>query len=144
MEQATSPEFPLPEMLRLFPQPTEVSIDEGTRLGAKRQVQFNGREGSGTLSLQVTKRNDTEVVFTVLSDTTPFSNWIAFQQLRYQIVPHASGALLEVSLDFKRRLAPAWFFQPVMRNAAKLAMGVLARDVKNRAEHMQTVARSSI
>ncbi|MDG1408979.1 MAG: hypothetical protein P8Q50_14525 [Octadecabacter sp.] len=93
LETATSPDFPLPNILELFPQPVGVVTDEGTSLGAMRRVQFEGREGAG---------ND--------------------------------ATRLTVSLDYDRMLAPSLFFTPATKGAAHLAMDVLARDVKSRAE----------
>jgi hypothetical protein len=39
-----------------------------------------------------------------------------------------------VQLNFERKLAPKWFFGPMMRGAAYLAADVLVRDVAARAE----------
>lgn len=134
MEQATSPDFPLPTILDVFPRPVAVVVDEGVALGANRQVEFRGREGTGFLSLRVVERRSDEVVFEVLSDTSPYANWIEFQTLRYRVTEVEGQTRLDVSLGFKRRLAPSWFFTPVMNGAAGFAMDVLARDVKTRAE----------
>lgn len=134
MDQATSPDFPLPKILDIFPRPVAVVVDEGVALGANRRVEFRGREGSGFLSLKVVKRDAHEVVFEVLSDTSPYANWIEFQTLRYRVTSIGKQTRLDVSLEFKRRLAPSWFFTPTMKGAATLAMDVLARDVKTRTE----------
>lgn len=136
MERATSPEFPLPNILDVFPQPVSVSVDQGTELGANRQVQFQGREGAGLLSLQVVSRTENKVVFAVVKDSSPFANWIGFQTLSYRTTSENGLTRLEVSLGFERRLAPSWFFTPMMNEAARLAMDVLARDVKTRAEEV--------
>ncbi|MEO0924098.1 MAG: SRPBCC family protein, partial [Pseudomonadota bacterium] len=134
MKQATTPDFPLPEILRVFPQPTAVLIDEGIRLGSRRVVRFEGREGRGRLSMVVVERTPTKVTFKVLSDTTPIANWVRHEKLIYEVVPHGAQTELSVSLHFERRLAPSWFFTPVMKASAFLAMDVLARDTKARAE----------
>lgn len=134
MEQATSPEFPLPSVLKMFPRPVDVVTDQGTRLGAMRQVKFQGREGAGYLTLKVIERSDTIAVFEVLSDTSPYANWVAHQRLIYQIRPEGIGTRLTVTLEYDRLLAPAWFFLPMTKGAAYLAMDVLARDVKARTE----------
>ncbi len=134
METATSPAFPLPGVLMPFPQPVEVSVDEGTALGATRKVRFQGREGAGYLTLRVVERTDRRAVFDVVSDTTPYAGWIAYQRLTYEVRPEGSGTRLDVTLSYDRRLSPSWFFTPMMKGAAYLAMDVLARDVKTRAE----------
>lgn len=135
MEQATQPSFPLPIILSSFPQPVDVLIDEGTALGATRKVAFQGREGAGFLTLQVTERTDTKAVFQVISDTTPYAVWVEYKTLTYVVWPENDGTRLSVSLDFDRRLAPGWFFTPMTKGASYLAMDVLARDVKSRAEN---------
>ena len=68
----------------------------------------------------------------MLSDTTPYAGCIAYQRLTYEIVPQGTGSRLPVTLDFERKLAPAWFFAPVMRGAAYLAVDVFVRDVAAR------------
>ncbi|MEO9652405.1 MAG: hypothetical protein ABJ360_10275 [Roseobacter sp.] len=134
METATSPDFPLPSILSSFPRPTQVIVDEGTDLGAMRQVEFAGREGSGSLTLQVTDRTDASATFTVLSDTSPYADWVSHQSIIYRAIPEEGGTRLSVTLNYERRLAPAWFFSPVTQGATFLAANVLARDVKARAE----------
>jgi len=42
LEQATSPESPLPNILQVIPQPVGIPVDEGTELGSLRQVNFQG------------------------------------------------------------------------------------------------------
>jgi hypothetical protein len=134
MGTATTPEFPLPVLLALFPQPVAVTTDEGVALGANRVVMFQGREGAGALRLQVIERTEHVAAFAVLSDTTPYAGWIAYQRLTYRVDPVAGGTVVSVTLDYERKLAPAWFFGPAMKGAAFLAVDVLARDVTARAE----------
>lgn len=134
MGTATQPSFALPEVLSVFPQPVDVVVDEGVGLGAKRKVKFKGREGTGYLSLQVVERTPTRVVFQVLSDSSPIARWLKHQTLTYSVSADGQGTRLSVSLEYDRLLAPSWFFTPVTKGAAYLAMDVLARDVTARAE----------
>ena len=136
MQAATSPTFPLPSVLDLFPRPVAVSVDEGVVLGANRVVRIEGREGAGDLHLRVMERTEETVGFRVLSDTSPIAGWIGFEALTYRVVPAGEGTKLSVQLDFVRKLAPAWFFGPMMRGASYAAADVLARDVALRAELM--------
>lgn len=132
--KATSPSFPLPMMLKSIPQPVEVVVDEGSALGARRIVRFRGREGEGDLSLQVTRRTDTEAVFEAISDTSPVAMWVQQKSLTFTVEADGTGSRLTVMSDYDRLLAPAWFFRPYIRAAAYLAADVLARDTKQRAE----------
>lgn len=134
MQTATSPDFPLPAILASLPQPVAVPTDEGTDPGALRVVAFAGREGAGTLRLRVSERTPTTAVFDVISDTTPYRSWISYQRLVYEVIPDGDQTQLTVTLHYERRLSPAWFFEPAMEGAGTLAMRVLGRDVKTRAE----------
>lgn len=134
METATSPNFPLPEALAVFPQPVDVVIDEGVTLGAMRKVKFKGREGVGYLTLQVVERTQTTAVFEVLSDSSPIARWVGHRRLIYTVTPEGEGTRVSVALEYDRLLAPSWFFTPLTKGAAYLAMDVLARDVATRAQ----------
>lgn len=131
---ATSPSFPLPLMLKSIPQPVEIVTDEGAALGARRIVRFKGREGEGNLSLQVTRRTDTDAVFEAMSDESPIAMWVQQKSLTFRVEADGTGSRLTVVSDYDRLLSPAWFFRPYIRVAAYLAADVLARDTKYRAE----------
>ncbi|MGE3845075.1 MAG: hypothetical protein AB7I50_26225 [Vicinamibacterales bacterium] len=132
--KATSPEFPIPMMLKSIPQPVAVIVDEGADLGARRIVRFAGRQGQGDLVLQVVRRTETDAVFQAMSDASPISWWVTHRALTFRVARAAEGSRLTVALDYDRLLAPAWFFRPYIRLAARLAVGVLARDTRQRAE----------
>jgi len=132
--KATSPAFPLPALLRSIPQPVAVLVDEGAELGARRIVHFKGREGEGDLVLKVTRRTATEVTFEAQSDSSPIAGWVRQKSLTFKVEPGGTGSLLTVTSDYDRLLAPAWFFKPYIKLAAYLAVDVLARDTRQRAE----------
>jgi hypothetical protein len=131
--KATSPQFALPAFLRSIPQPVAVLVDEGADLGSRRIVHFAGREGEGDLTLQVVKRSEEEAVFQAVSDTSPIAHWVRQKELTFRIETVGPGSRLTVSLDYDRRLSPAWFFGPYIRLAAFMAVDVLARDTAERA-----------
>ena len=132
--KATSPSFPLPTMLRTIPQPVAVLVDEGASLGARRIVHFKGREGEGDLVLKVVRRTDTEAVFEAVSDASPIAMWVRQRSLTFRVEPAGAESRLTVASDYDRLLSPAWFFRPYIRVASYLAVDVLARDTKERAE----------
>jgi hypothetical protein len=132
--KATSPSFPLPVMLRTIPKPVAVLVDEGANLGARRIVHFKGREGEGDLVLKVVQRTDDEVIFEAISNDSPIAQWVHQRSLTFRVVPDGRGARLTVASQYDRLLSPAWFFQPYIRLASYLAVDVLARDTKQRAE----------
>jgi hypothetical protein len=133
--KATSPAFPLPVMLHSIPRPIAIVTDEGAALGARRVVRFQGREGEGDLSLQVIRRTETDAVFQVQSDESPIAMWVRHKDITFHVERLTETTTrLTVALSYERLLSPAWFFRPYMHVAAALAMGVLARDTKARAE----------
>lgn len=135
MQTATSPAIALPNFLSNFPKPTQVIIDEGTALGAIRKVEFQGREGMGHLTLQVAEQGKNSATFRVLSDTSPYASWVSYKTLTYATNNVEGQTKLDVTLTYDRDLAPAWFFTPLVKFSAYLAMNVLASDVKHRAEN---------
>jgi hypothetical protein len=137
--KATSPDFPLPVMLHSIPRPVAVVTDEGAALGARRVVRFRGREGEGDLSLRVVQRTDSIAIFEVKSDESPIAYWVRHKDITFRVERVSDTTTrLTVALSYERLLSPAWFFRPYMHVAASLAMGVLARDTKARAEQPLT------
>ena len=132
--KATLPSFPLPILLKSIPQPVAVPIDEGASLGARRVVRFRGREGEGDLVLKVVRRTSEEVVFAAVSNTAPIAKWVNQRAITFRVEAAGIGSQLTVSSDYDRLLSPAWFFRPYVRLASYLAVDVLARDTKARAE----------
>jgi hypothetical protein len=139
--KATSPSFPLPAMLRTIPQPVAVLVDEGASLGARRVVRFKGREGEGNLVLKVVRQTDDEVIFEAISDDSPIAKWVRHRSLTFRVVRDGAGSRLTVASQYDRLLSPAWFFRPYVRFASYLAVDVLARDTKQRAEARVSHAR---
>jgi hypothetical protein len=131
---ATSPDYPIPLMLKSIPQPVAVIVDEGAAVGARRIVRFKGRQGEGDLSLRVVRRTDEEAVFQAISDTSPIANWVHHHSLSFRVETSGAGTRLTVTSDYDRMLSPAWFFRPYVKMAAFLAVDVLARDTKARSE----------
>ncbi|HKD28183.1 MAG TPA: hypothetical protein VKC66_20035 [Xanthobacteraceae bacterium] len=140
--KATSPSFPLPRMLRTIPQPVAVLIDEGASLGARRIVHFKGREGEGDLVLKVVRRTDTDAVFEAVSDASPIAMWVRQRSLTFRVEPAGAESRLTVASDYDCLLSPAWFFHPYVRLASYLAVDVLARDTKERAEASRVISGS--
>jgi hypothetical protein len=132
--KATSPSFPLPLLLKSIPQPVAIVLDEGAQLGARRIVRFQGREGQGELVLQVTRRTETEVVFTVIEDTSPIGMWVRQSSITFRVEPAGDGTRLTVTSYYDRLLAPAWFFRPYVRIVSFVAVDVLARDTRDRSQ----------
>ncbi|MGY9056795.1 MAG: hypothetical protein ACKVGZ_14550 [Alphaproteobacteria bacterium] len=134
MDVATSPDFPRPAILKSFPQPIAVIVDEGVGLNANRIVRIKGREGEGELHLRVIERTSTKATFQVISDSSPVSKWVKFNSLSYEVLADGGGTRLNVRLDYDRLLSPKWVFAPMIKLAGQHGMDVLARDTGHRAK----------
>ena len=86
--------------------------------------------------MQVVERTDEFAVYRVIKDTSPIANWVKHNSISFRVNTTPSGARLTVTADYDLLLAPAWFFQPLVALAARLAVDVLARDTKARAERV--------
>jgi len=72
--------------------------------------------------------------FALPEDSSDIAGWVRQRALSFRVEPAGTGSLLTVSLEYDRLLSPAWFFRPYIRLASYLAVDVLARDTKERAQ----------
>jgi len=120
---------PLPGFIRRarFPRPLGAQ-GSGLEVGAPRHVLLSGSAGPAPLDLRVVERGPNRVVFTVVGDQTPIAGWMS---LRRAVVTWsetaASATRVRWEIEFDRSLAPAFYFGPLERYAARLAAGYLIR-----------------
>lgn len=122
------PETPLPLFLRIgFPHPLAVQ-GTGLEVNDMRRIHFSGAEsdGPGDLVLRVTKTGPGYVRFERVSDDSHLRQWMAWEvsEVRWREV---SPGRTEVrwTVQFARRLDPAWYFGPWERFAVKQAADYL-------------------
>lgn len=115
-----------PAFLRLgFPTPTTVR-GSGLAPDDERAVDF----GTGTLRMAVAESRPGFVHFTVVSDDTKLADWIGWQSARVTYADAGSGrTAVRWTLDYERRLDPAWYFGPVERVGATAAAGYLLQEL---------------
>jgi hypothetical protein len=104
---------PLPFFLGLgFPRPTQ-SLGEGLALGDTRSIEFDMPQHS-IARFKITARGPGFARMTVLENTTAVAMWLDLQaaELRWVKVS-ATQTQLSWTLEFKRKLAPAWYFHPL-------------------------------
>lgn len=122
------PETPLPGFLRIgFPRPLAVQ-GTGLRVGDLRRMHFSGAEGDGPgdLVMRVAASGPGYVRFERVSDETHLRQWMAWEvsEVRWhEVAPGQSE--VRWTIQYARRLDPAWYFGPWERFAVKQAADYL-------------------
>ena len=116
---------PRPWTLRAFPQLDRVS-GHGLRVGDERRMAFSSRHAAGELVLRVASAGSGQVRFTVAADSSPMAHWWGLREVRVRWRSDG-GQRTRVTWTFSyvRLLAPAGYFGPVERVAAKATAGYL-------------------
>lgn len=118
---------PLPAYFRLgFPRPESVA-GGGSALGDACRVHLAGGEGApGELSLEVIRSEPGLVEWRFVGDTTHVAHWTGLERARVEWSELGPGRTrVRWTIDYERRLDPAWYFGPMQRYAARLAGGYL-------------------
>jgi len=127
---ASTPVFdaPVPAFFRRarFPQPVAAE-GSGLDVGATRRVMFSSPMGPAPLDLRVAERGRGRVVFLVTGDATPIAGWMTLRRAVVTWSPAPAGTRVRWELEFDRELAPAFYFAPLERYAARLAARYLIR-----------------
>ncbi|MBZ5523992.1 MAG: hypothetical protein LAP21_17285 [Acidobacteriia bacterium] len=128
---AQSPDIhlPLPLFGRMgFPRPVEAH-GAGLAPGARRTTHFAGGEGHpGDLVVQVEESRPGHVRFAVLSDQSKIAHWMDWESAEVDwSAADAGHTRVTWTLNFRRRLDPAWYFHPWERYAVGLAADYLIR-----------------
>jgi len=122
---AQTPNFStiLPFYLKMgFPHPVSTE-GSGLSIGDYRQIRFAGGEGKpGDLSLRVASVSKNRIVFEAVSDTSHIAHWLDWKTSIVEIQEQTNGdSLVRWSVEYDRRLDPAWYFGPWERYAVSLA-----------------------
>jgi len=119
----------LPFYLRMgFPRPAWAT-GSGLDVGAMRTIHFAGGEGHpGDLVLRVEESRPGYVRYAAVSDHSKIAHWLAWRTSEIAWAPvDAQHTRVTWTLDFERKLDPAWYFGPWERYAARLAAQGLIR-----------------
>lgn len=123
------PDFsrPLPLLLRIgFPVPV-AAHGEGLTPGSERVIRFAGGEGKpGDLTMRVSESRPGMARFEAVSDTSHIAHWLDWKGATVTWTETSPG-LCEVrwTVEYDRRLDPAWYFGPSERLGVKVAAGYL-------------------
>ena len=126
---AATPRFDrtLPAFLRIgFPTPGRVS-GAGLDLGDRRSIEFlHGEHHNGALVMHVSGADSSSVRFSVVSDSSYITHWLAWQEAAVRWEPAGAGRTrVTWTLRYERRLDPAWYFAPLERYGVSQAAGYL-------------------
>jgi hypothetical protein len=135
----------LPAYLKLgFPRPVGAR-GRGLEVGDRRVITFGNESpmepmvaeagphdhgappvGARQLVLEVVSVEPGRIVFEQVGDQTAYTHWVSLDRSIVEWNALSAGTTrVEWTLEFARRLSPAWYFAPWQRYAAKLAAGYL-------------------
>lgn len=125
---ADEPRFdrPLPLFLRLgFPTPGATS-GSGLRPGASRRIEFLHGHHPGMLTLTIVRSEPGRVSFIASDDTSYITHWLSWQSadVAWREIT-ADQTEVQWTLRYRRRLDPAWYFEPLERYGVEQAGGYL-------------------
>ncbi len=119
-----------PLLLRLpFPTPTTVD-GRATAIGDRLTVHFSP---GGRLEMELVEQRSTAMVWAVVDDTTPLADWMALHRIEITWTGTASTTAVDVTIEFDRALAPAFYFDPLQRwgvgEMAEVMLDMVARNL---------------
>ena len=116
----------LPAFFRLgFPMPG-VTEGSGLSIGDRRAIEFRHGRHPGTLVVEVSRSEPGHVDFEPVADDSYITHWLAWRRMEVRWVEIAPGqTLVSWTLEYRRRLDPAWYFAPLEAYGARLAAGYL-------------------
>lgn len=121
----------LPLILRFgFPKPTALS-GSGTDLGNLREVYFTGGEGQpGNAVFKISSKDMNSITFDLINDDSHISHWLEWNSSTVSWKEVSSGeTLITWSIDYTRKLDPAWYFSPLQELAVKAAAETLLNNL---------------
>jgi hypothetical protein len=117
---------PLPLFLRLgFPMPG-ATAGSGLEPGDSRQIEFLHGHHPGLLTLTVVRSEPGRVSFIASDDTSYITHWLSWQSavVTWREIT-ADQSEVRWTLRYRRRLDPAWYFEPLERYGVGQAAGYL-------------------
>lgn len=124
-------------VLALFPMPYAVETGD-LRVGAIHLAHYRYHRWfftnthEGTTTLRITQSDETRIAAELVSDTSYLAKYLAVHEVVLEMTPRADGlTAVTISVDFDRKLSPAWYFGPleayaVRRMARHLIQEILA------------------
>ena len=117
----------LPRFFKLgFPTPMHTN-GSGLTVGDERRVMFaHGGHHNGALAMRVAAADSMSALFTVMSDSSYITHWLSWESAEVTWEPAGRGRTrVTWTVQYRRRLDPAWYFAPLERYGVGLAAGYL-------------------
>ena len=116
----------LPAFFKLgFPTPGSAT-GGGLDAGDRRAIEFRHSHHPGTLVVEIRRSEPGHVQFAAVRDDSYITHWLSWQSAEVRWIEVAPGqTLVTWTLEYRRRLDPAWYFAPLERYGAQLAAGYL-------------------
>ena len=95
-------------------------------MGAGHHQGHHGQAPKGAITFRIAASEPGRIVFEVVDDQTAFTHWVEWG--RSIVEWHASGddrTTVTWTVEFERKLSPAWYFGPWQRYAGRLAADYL-------------------
>jgi hypothetical protein len=117
----------LPPFLRLkFPRPLETT-GEGLRPGSERSILFGGGEGKpGVVTARLEEAAPGRAMWRIVSDRSHIAHWLDWKTSAVEwSAAGVDRTRVRWTIQYERRLDPAWYFGPWERYAVRLAAGYM-------------------
>ncbi len=135
-------------LLAVFPMPYE--IDSGAfHIGAIHTAKtryhrwFVNNTHEGEVRLQITQLSDHHLQTRIVHDTSYFSNYLTLKGSAIHLSPlPAGGTRIDLTIEYRRKLDPAWYFAPIQRYAIEHTAQLLIQEVVIRGQVSKSSYRS--
>ena len=126
-------------LLEMFPMPYEIDSAEfqtGAIHTAKTRYHrwFVTNTHEGQIRLEITDLSDRHLQTRIIEDTSYFSSYLTLKGSRIEFTPLPAGRTqIDLTIEYRRDLDPAWYFAPIQRYAIKHISSLIMKEVIIRA-----------
>jgi len=124
--------------LTIFPMPVKIeagSLAQGDvhRVHTQYKRWFFTNVHEGVAEFEIVKVSDHHIQAKYKSDTTYFSSYLTAKEINIYLRPVSDNeTVVSLSIDFERKLDPAWYFDPLQRYAVEKMAEFTIKEVINR------------
>lgn len=113
-----------------FPKPVSIT-GNGNNIDNIREIYFSGGEGlPGIATFKIVKRTQNLVKFQLVNDHSHISHWLEWNSATISWVELVTGeTAVTWSIEYTRKLDPAWYFSPLQKIAVETAAETLLKNL---------------
>ena len=109
-------------MLSIFPMPHEIvagSLNVGDihRVRTRYRRWFFANTHEGEMRLEIAEVSPNRVRTRIIEDSTFFATYLETKGTEITLTPTAEGTRIALRIDYRRKLDPSWYFQPLQQYA---------------------------